>query len=87
MQVINNHVLYLSESCWAEVWNVLQMGMTSRLSFSFISSDPRKVLATRSRASSGHGWHGKRDKKNCKDRSKDMSMQRQTGDTVKNNVY
>lgn len=45
----------LCESILAEVWNVLQMGITSCLSFSLISSDSKKELATRSRASSGHG--------------------------------
>ncbi|TNN39926.1 hypothetical protein EYF80_049915 [Liparis tanakae] len=43
------------ESCLADVWNVLQMGTISCLSLSLISSEPRKELATCSRASSGHG--------------------------------
>lgn len=51
---------YLCESCVAEVWNVLQMGTTSRRSFSLSSSVSRKELATRSRASSGHGCQGNR---------------------------
>lgn len=56
----NWNILYLCESVWAEVWKVLQMGMTSCLSLSLMSSASRKVSATRSRASSGHGWerHG-----------------------------
>lgn len=40
----------------AEVWKVLQMGMTSCLSCSLISNDSRNLLATRSSASSGQGW-------------------------------
>lgn len=50
---------HLCESCLAEVWKVLQIGMTCCLSFSLISRDSSKELATRSRASSGHGCQGR----------------------------
>jgi len=55
---MNPSVFYRSESCLADVWNVLQTGTISCLSFSLISSEPRKELATCSRASSGHGCRG-----------------------------
>lgn len=68
------HMAYLSESVLAEVWNDLQMGITSCLSFSLISSDSRKELATLSRASSGHGYQERAKKGIVRIRSKDESF-------------
>lgn len=57
------------------------MGMTCRLSFSLMSKDSRKELATRSRASSGHGCQGQ-ETKDCEETDGGESMQKQTADPV-----
>lgn len=47
---------YLLDRSVAEVWKVLQINITSSRSWSLISKVSKNLLATRSNASSGHGY-------------------------------
>lgn len=49
-------VAYLLDSSVADVWKVLQINITSSRSWSLISRVSKNLLATRSNASSGHGY-------------------------------